>query len=834
MGKTEKLTIAISGMHCVSCSVGIEKALKINNGIVNASVNYASGKAYVEYDPSLITKEEIEKIIEDTGYDVVREPAAKASGLSVLNLKVIGMDNAHCIHTVKGAIEALDGITAKVLKADETAKIIYDHTVITPKKIEEAIIHAGYTPVEIKEGEKDAAQKIIEKETRELGARLLFSAVLAAPLLYISMAHHFGLPVLLPRMHASHKILSLVQLLLTTPIIIAGSQFYRRGIAALVRTKSSNMDTLVAVGTGAAYLYSLAVTIAIFINIPGYTSNNLYYEVAGVLIAFILFGKWMEAQAKSRTSSAIRRLLDLKPQKAVIIQNGIEQEVNADEVAAGNIVVVKPGEKIPVDGILESGFSSIDESMVTGESMPVEKKPGDKVIAGTINKSGSFNFKATKVGKETMLAQIIQLVEHAQGSKAPVQRLADTFSAIFVPLVFAAATLTLLVWILTGHTFIFALTAFISVLIISCPCAMGLATPTAVMVSTGLAAQNGVLIKNAEAMQKAEKTDIVVFDKTGTLTKGEPKVVAFSASGLTEAEALCDAASVESRSEHPLSRAVIEYARAKGVVARAVFDFNAKEGKGVVAKVGGSTVIVGKKDFLDETGAKSDNALEEQAGKLYSEGKTVLWMAVNGRICAFFAVADTLKPDAARAVARLKEMGKKVYMITGDNKKTADAVSRELGIENVISEVLPAQKAEVIERLKSESRGVIMVGDGVNDALALASADVGIALGSGTDVAIESADIVLIKDKVMDVAATIDLSVCAMKTIRQNLFWAFFYNVIGIPVAAGVLYPFTGFLLNPMIAGLAMAFSSVSVVANSLLINTKCRKSGWKIFFAKP
>ena len=820
MENMEKIILTISGMHCASCSAGIERALGITDGVISANVNYATGKAYIEFDPSKISRAEIEKVIADVGYDVIKEQSGQQSGLSVINLKVVGMDNPHCVRTVKNALDLLHGVITKELTTDEKAKIVYDPAKTSPEEIKETITDAGYTPMADNDTVEHEAQKEKEKETRDLRMRLFVSLGLGIPLMYMSMAHHFGLPMVFPRLHSSDKLMAFVQFLFTTPIIFVGRQFYKRGLKTLIKTSTSNMDTLIAVGTGSAYAYSLAVTVAIFIGVPGYTSSNLYYEVAGVLIAFVLFGKWMEAQAKSRTSFAIRQLLDLKPKKAVIVHNGIEQEIPVEEVVAGNIIVVKPGEKVPVDGIIETGHSSIDESMVTGESIPADKKSGDKVIGGTINKSGTFTFRATKVGKDMMLAQIIQLVEQAQGSKAPVQKLADTISAYFVPAVFLAACLTFIVWILAGQAFIFALTAFISVLIISCPCAMGLATPTAVMVTTGVAAANGILIKNAEALQKAEKTKIVVFDKTGTLTRGEPKVIDFSAASVKPNEILGYAASAESRSEHPLSRAVLDYARAKGIVPYALSDFIAHEGKGVEAKAGGVIIIVGKKDFLDEMKVTASKDLEKKAEEYYAQGKTMIWVAVNGKQAGLFTVADTVKPDASAAVAELKKLGKTVYMITGDNKRTADAVALELGIENVIAGVLPAEKAGKIEELKSTGAGVAMVGDGINDALALTAADIGIAIGSGTDIAIESAEIVLIKDSVRGVAQAISLSNFAMKKIRQNLFWAFLYNIIGIPVAAGVLYPLTGFMLNPMIAGLAMAFSSVSVVTNSLLIKS--------------
>lgn len=719
-------------------------------GVASAEVNYAAGKAFVEYDPSAITRAEIEKAIEDTGYKVVREAPAEESG-------------------ERGA-----------------------------------------------EARAENEEAVRTKELRDTRNRFIFSAVLGLVLLYTAMGRHFGLPF--PML--TDSTLALIQFLLATPILLVNYRFYSRGIRSVIKTGAANMDTLIAVGTGAAYLYSLFVSLYLWRGSTSYSAENLYYEVAGILIVFILLGNWLGDIARGRTSDAIKKLVGLKPKTALVIRDGRETEVPVDSVVAGDIVVVKPGGKVPVDGEITEGFSSIDESMITGESIPVEKKAGDTVIGGTINKSGAFHFRATHTGKETMLAHIIALVEAAQGSRAPVQSLADKISAYFVPAVIAIGVAAFFAWTLAGYPFIFALTTFISVLIIACPCALGLATPTAVMVSTGVAASRGILIKNAAALQRAEEIDTVVFDKTGTLTKGEPVVTGLAlAAGAERGLVLSGAASLENRSDHPLARAIAAYAKKEGAALEAVTDFNSVEGKGITGLVNGRRITAGKREYLRELGMEFPADLESAAQKFAQEGKSVVWVGDASRIACVFALADTLKESSRAAVDRLKAMGKNVYLITGDNKTTAAAIAKEVGIDNVMAEVLPGDKAREVKRLKSEGRKVAMVGDGINDAPALVEADIGIALGSGIDVAIESAGMVLIKDDVGDVVTAMDISRYTMNKIRQNLFWAFIYNIIGIPIAAGALYLFTGFLLNPMIAGAAMAFSSVSVVTNSLLIH---------------
>ncbi|MFC1658292.1 heavy metal translocating P-type ATPase [Candidatus Omnitrophota bacterium] len=732
-----KIIISIIDMHCASCVLNIENALSRLPGVVSAKANFASGKAYVEYDPAKTTPEDLRK----------------------------------------------------------------------------AVVKAGYTPVE-QEGETpDLERKERQREISALKIKFIVAIVLATPLMYFAMATRLKLP--LAGWIKAH--MALIQFLLATPIMFAGYQFFSKGITAAVKSKAANMDTLVALGVGAAYLYSLYVSIAIWTGSAAFTMQNLYYEIAGFLIAFILLGKFLEAIAKGKTSEAIKKLMGLTPKTALVFRGGKEIQVSIEEVAAGDILVVKPGQRIPVDGIVTEGHSSVDESMLTGESIPVEKTAGSQVIGATINKTGSFRFKATKVGKDTALAQIIKLVEEAQGSKAPIQELADKISAFFVPAVVLIGILAFIIWLLAGKGFVFALTIFIAVLIISCPCALGLATPTAVMVGTGIAAENGILIKGAQSLQLARQIKALVFDKTGTLTKGEPELTDVIAYNNKKEEVLSLAASVEKNSEHPLGEAVVKAAQNKHIILKAVNNFESITGKGVSASIENVRILLGNRKLMQERGidiARAGNDLE----RLENEGKTVMLIARHKDLIGIVAVADTLKDFSKEAVARLKDMRKEVIMITGDNKRTAEAIARQLGISRVLAEVLPQDKALEIKKLQQEGFKVAMVGDGINDAPALSQADIGIAIGTGTDVAIESADIVLIKDDLRDVVMAMDLSGYAMKKIRQNLFWAFFYNTIGIPVAAGILYPFTGFLLNPMIAGAAMAFSSVSVVSNSLLM----------------
>jgi len=729
----QKVAIGITGMHCASCVLKIEDSLRKVNGVQDVKVNFALGRAYVNFNPQQVSR--------------------------------VDLDNA--------------------------------------------IVKAGYQPIK-----KDIERETREREIRILKRKFFLSLFLAIPLLYVSMGLMVGLPVA----EFIKKNIALIQFLLTTPIIIAGYQFYTKGFGAVIKTRTANMDTLVALGTGAAYLYSLFVSIAIWFGNSNYGAGNLYYEVAGVLIAFILLGRYLESIAKGKTSEAIKKLLGLQAKTATVLRSGKEVELPVEEVLVGDIVVVKPGQKIPVDGRVLEGYSSVDESMITGESIPVEKSKGDEVIGATINKTGSFKFEATKVGRDTALAQIIKLVEEAQGSKAPIQELADRISAHFVPIVFVVGIGAFLLWLLTGQSFIFALTIFITVLIIACPCALGLATPTAVMVGTGIGAQNGILIKSARSLQLAHKIDTVVFDKTGTLTKGEPELTdVFALTDKSVNEVLKLAAIVEKRSEHPLGEAIVKGAKDRGIDIPEAEEFNSITGKGVKARYLGQEILLGNRKLMEEKGIDVKD-IEKNLQDLEEQGKTTMIVVTNNKIAGLVAVADTLKEHSRKAVQELKRMGKEVMMITGDNYRTGNAIARELGMSRVLAEVLPQDKANEIKKLQEKGKKVAMVGDGINDALALTQADIGIAIGSGTDVAIEAGDIVLIKEDLRDVVISMDLSRYAMKKIKQNLFWAFFYNSVGIPIAAGVLYPFTGFLLNPMIAGAAMAFSSVSVISNSLLM----------------
>ncbi|MFA6169384.1 MAG: copper-translocating P-type ATPase [Candidatus Margulisiibacteriota bacterium] len=810
----EKISFSISGMTCASCVSAIENGLRSFKGVVSANVNYASEKAWVEYDPAVTDIAAIEKVIAATGYSVIKPSAAAApASAGKILLKVVGMDNPHCVGTIGGAVGSLPGILSKDLRVNEKAVIQYDPAKVSVQQIKAVITEAGYIPIEEADVTEDVEKQAREKEIRNVWTRFLGSLILSLPLFYyMLMVAGFPMPEFFMKNGPA------IELLLTTPIMFFGSLFFTRGILSLVKTRTANMDTLVAIGVGAAYLYSLYVTVAIWLGNSAFGVADLYYEVAGILITFILLGKYLEAVAKGRTSEAIKKLIGLQAKTALVIRAGKEVEIRIEEVQVGDIIVVKPGGKIPVDGTVTDGHSSVDESMVTGESLPVEKKAGDKVVGATINKTGSFKFKAEKIGKDTFLAQVIKFVEEAQGSKAPIEELADRISAYFVPTVVLIGAASFIVWLLAGLGFAFALTTFITVLIIACPCALGLATPTAVMVATGLGAEHGILIKNAAALQKAGGLKCVVFDKTGTLTKGEPEVTdTVLAGGGTEKEILFYAGVAEKKSEHPLAEAILKKAKEKGVELPDPQKFSSISGKGVEITLNNEIILLGNRKLLtDKNIAVAD--LEPKIQELESQGKTVMIVAKNNSVVGLIAVADTLKEHSKAAVKELRRSGIEVVMMTGDNKRTGEAIARQVGIDRVLAEVLPQDKAENIKKLQAEGKKVAMVGDGINDAPALAQADIGIALGSGTDVAIETGEIVLVKEDLRDVVMAIDLSAYSMKKIRQNLFWAFIYNVLGLPIAAGILYPFTGFLLNPIIAGAAMAFSSVSVVTNSLLM----------------
>jgi len=725
-----------------------------------------------------------------------------------LIIPISGMHCVSCAQKIESTLKKLDGVVnANVNFATEKATVEFDENVINENEINNAIEQLGYKVIkEIDHEAKefvDKEREKREKEIRNLKTLFILSSILSIPIFILSFPEWFKI---------AFPYQNIILLILATPVqFLVGYRFYKGAFFAL-KAKTASMDTLIAVGTSAAYFYSVLVTLT-----PTF-GNYVYFDTSAIIITFVILGRWLEAITKGKTSEAIKKLIGLQPKTAIVIRNGKEIEIPIKEVVVGDIVVVKPGQKIPVDGIVVEGFSSVDESMITGESIPVEKKKGDTVIGGTVNKHGSFKFKATKVGRDTVLSQIIKLVEEAQGSKAPIQRLADKVSGYFVPTVILIAILSFSLWYFAlGQSFIFSLSIFIAVLIIACPCALGLATPTAIMVGTGKAAENGILIKNAEALENIHKLTTIVFDKTGTLTKGKPSVTDILADKLDKKEILKYAAIAEKKSEHPLAEAIINKAKEEKLKIPDPEFFEAIPGHGILAKYDGKTILFGNRNLMKKYKIKVEE-LEEKISTLENEGKTVMILALNKKIIGLIAVADSLKEFSKEAVQKLHEMGKEVIMITGDNKRTANAIAKQLGIDYVLAEVLPEEKEKEIEKLQKKGKIVAMVGDGINDAPALAKADIGIAIGAGTDIALEAGQVVLIKNDLRDVVTAIDLSNYTIKKIKQNLFWAFFYNSVGIPIAAGLLHPFTGFLLNPMIAAIAMAFSSVSVVSNSLLM----------------
>lgn len=726
--------------------------------------------------------------------------------------KVGGMTCAACSAASEKAIKKLDGVeSAFVNLATEKAEVVFNESIITEQDIALAVKNAGYKVITEEESLQEEEEKKA-KAFRILRWKLWISAIFTIPLFYLAMAPmipFLTLPYPSALSHGENAVaLSLIQLFLVIPVIISGFRFYTNGFRNLIHL-SPNMDSLVAIGTSAAFFYSFYQTIRIFQG-DGMAVHHLYYESTAVIITLILLGKYLESRSKGRTGEAIKKLMNLAPRTAFILRDGVEMEVPLDEVLVGDIVVMKPGGSLPVDGEVLEGSTTIDESMLTGESLPVEKAAGDKVFAATINKNGSIRYRAEKIGADTVLSQIIRLVEEASGSKAPIARLADKVSGIFVPVVIVIAIVSALLWLILGKGFEFSLSIFISVLVIACPCALGLATPTAIIVGTGKAAALGILFKNATALENTGKTDTVVFDKTGTITVGKPVVtdiIPFE----TEKETvlLQYATSAEKNSEHPLASAILEEAEKRKISLLPVSDFKALSGRGIKCTIEGKSVRIGNRDFL---GIHQDDA----ANALSSQGKTAIFIEIDGQYSGMIAVSDTIKESTRSAILQLHQMGLKTVMLTGDNQRTAEAIARLAGIDEVVAQVLPAGKTDKIKDLQGKGFHVAMVGDGINDAPALAVADVGIAVGTGTDIAKTSADIILVKNNLHDVAHSILLSRATMRNIKQNLFWAFIYNIIGIPIAAGVLYAFGSLLLNPMLAAAAMSLSSVSVVSNAL------------------
>ena len=730
------------------------------------------------------------------------------------NYTVTGMSCASCANAVEKALNKNNDINASVNFATEKLNIEYDEKKYNFDKIREIVESAGYGLVE--DMIEDKKMELYQEKIKSLKNRLILAIIFVVPLLYISMGHMLGavLPEFLnPKVNPLN--FALAQFVLTLPIIYAGRDFFLHGFKNLVR-KSPTMDSLIAIGATAAVLYGIYATFRI-VTVDPEAHMDLYYETAGTIITLILFGKLLEAKTKGQTSSAIKKLIGLQPKKAKIIENGAEKEVLIENLKVGDIVIVKPGEKIAVDGRIVEGATSIDESMLTGESLPVSKKVGDKVVGGSINKNGSIRFEATEIGKNTVLSQIIKLVEEAQGSKAPISRMADIVSAYFVPIVIGIAIITGIAWFLSGSGLVTALSFFIAVLVIACPCALGLATPTSIMVGTGKGAENGILIKSGEALETAHKIKTVVFDKTGTITKGKPVLTDLIAYGkYNENELLKIAASVENDSEHPLAEAIVNKAKEKNIEIKPYEKFRAMPGYGIRAIFEGKEVQIGNRKLMENREINVEIS-QKDYDILSNEGKTPMYISIDNELAGLVAVADVIKETSKEAIEKLKKMGIKTIMLTGDNEKTAKFIAKQVGIDDVISEVLPYQKSQKVKELQEKDEFVAMVGDGINDSPALAQANVGIAIGNGTDVAIESADIVLIRNDLRDVAGAISLSKATITNIKENLFWALFYNVLGIPFAAGIFYAFfNGPKLDPMIAAFAMSFSSVSVLGNAL------------------
>jgi P-type Cu+ transporter len=860
---TKHITLPVTGMTCASCASRIERGLKKVGGVEAAQVNLASEQASITYDPQQLQPNDLVAAVEKAGYGVISDQ---------IELPITGMTCASCVNRVEKALKKTDGVLqASVNLATERATVTYAPGVADVTSLQAAVEAAGYgviVPTQDQAAEpQDVEAAARSAELADKRRKLIVAVAFGLPLFLLAMARDFGLiqPWLTPFwaaleaqmeaagghaeevstiMHypARADILNWLFLLLATPVqFYSGRDFYVHAWRAL-KARTANMDTLIALGSSAAFFYSAGL---LAFNLPG----HVYFETAAVIIALILVGKYLEARAKSQTSAAIKALIGLQPKTARVLRGGVEVEAPLAEVRVGDIVVVRPGEKVPVDGVITSGQSSLDESMLTGESMPIHKQVGDSVIGATLNRSGSFQFRATRVGKDTALAQIVKLVQEAQGSKAPVQRLVDQISAVFVPVVIGIALVTFAIWYVVSGDFTQAMMFAVAVLVIACPCALGLATPTAIMVGTGTGAEHGILIKNAEALERASSLTTIVFDKTGTITEGQPAVtdivmtkdqrpktkdeVAIAhAGGNAEPsssvvrpsssedgthELLRLAASAERGSEHPLGEAVVRAAQERGLTLAQPEGFEALAGHGVRATVDGRAVLIGSPRLMREQG-NDVSALEDDIARLQGEAKTAVVVAVDGQALGVLGIADPVKATSPAALAMLKQQGVQVLMLTGDNRRTAEAIAARVGLESaqVLAEVLPEMKSAEIKRVQEAGGVVAMVGDGINDAPALAQADVGIAMGTGTDVAIETADITLLRGDLRSVGQAIALSKRTMSTIRWNLFWAFIYNVIGIPIAAGLFYPLTGWQLSPIIAAGAMAFSSVFVVSNSL------------------
>jgi Cu+-exporting ATPase len=802
-----RIDLPITGMSCATCALKIEKGLAGVEGVSKATVNFAAEKATVVFHPEQTDLTHLIDKVKDLGYGAKSEKVL---------LPIQGMTCASCVNKVQKALNVVKGVVhAEVNFATERASVEYIPEEVSIRELKKAVEEAGYQVLEVKEEDIVEKERLArEAELSRLKLKFILGTILLAPILLLMYVGSFfkkwfGL---------SQEVNFFLQFLLATPVQFwAGWQFYV-GFWKATKHKTSDMNTLIAVGTSAAYLYSLIVTFVPHRIMVKGLMLDVYFDTSAAIIVLILLGRFLEARAKGKTSEAIKKLIGLQPKTARVLRNGNESDIPVEEVVSGDIIIVRPGEKIPVDGVVKEGYSSVDESMVTGESLPVEKKSSDPVIGATMNKTGTFKFEATKVGKETVLSQIVRLVQEAQGSKPPIARMVDVIASYFVPVVISIAIVTFIVWYLFGPhpALTYAFLNFVAVLIIACPCALGLATPTSIMVGTGKGAENGILIRGAEALEIAHRLNTIVLDKTGTLTKGEPSVTdIIESEKFTKKEILTFAASAEKGSEHPLGEAIVKRAREEDLNLLVAKDFEAIAGQGIEATLDSKRILLGNLRLMEGRNVIL-NGLLEKAEQLSNEGKTPMFLAVEGEVAGIIAVADTLKENSKKAVGVLHRMGLEVVMLTGDNQRTAKAIANQIGIDRVLAEVLPEMKAEEVRRLQSEGKKVGMVGDGINDAPALAQADVGIAIGTGTDVAIESSDITLIGGDLRGVVTAIALSKATIRNIKQNLFWAFAYNTILIPVAAGVLFPFFGILLNPIFAAGAMAISSVTVVSNAL------------------
>lgn len=800
-----KRAFKIEGMTCSACANRVERVIRKLDGIENAAVNFATETLNVEFDENKISDSNIEEIVVKAGYGVKKN-------LKIYTFKVEGMTCSACANRVERVTKKIEGVqSSSVNFATEKLTVEIDEDKTDYSQIKVVVDKAGYKLIKEEETKKKESNL---DESKKLLIRFITSLCFAVPLLIITMGHMIGMPlpkVINPMENPFN--FAMIQILLTLPVMIMGYKFYKIGIKNLIKL-SPNMDSLIAISTLAAFVYGIFGIYKIRAGETEY-AMHLYFESAAVILTLITLGKYLESISKGKTSQAIKALMGLAPKTANVIRNNNEMIIPIEEIIVGDIILVKPGEKLSVDGEIIEGSTSIDESMLTGESIPVEKTVGSTVIGASINKTGFIKYKATKVGKDTALAQIIKLVEDAQGSKAPIAKLADVISAYFVPTVIILSIVSSLAWLLAGETPVFSLTIFIAVLVIACPCALGLATPTAIMVGTGKGAENGILIKGGEALEITHQVKTIVFDKTGTITEGKPVVTDIITNNIDEKEILRLAASAEKGSEHPLGEAIVRKAQEEKLEFMNLESFDSIPGQGIIVSIDNKNILLGNDKLMREENIKIE-ILSDESDRLALEGKTPMYVAIDGILKGIIAVADTVKSSSIEAIKELHNMGIQVAMITGDNKKTAEAIAKQVGIDVVLAEVLPEDKANEVKKLQNNNLKVAMVGDGINDAPALAQADVGIAIGSGTDVAIESADIVLIKSDLKDVITAINLSNATIRNIKQNLFWAFGYNVLGIPIAMGILHIFGGPLLNPMIAAAAMSLSSVSVLTNAL------------------